>query len=73
MLPTNFEYSIKISLFNLPSESVYETQLHHKHAVKSPINLRLGHSYFGSCGQMFMVSFLTISETTSYPKIYVII
>lgn len=48
MLPTNFEYSIKISLFNLPSESVYETQLHHKHAVKSPINLRLGHSYFGS-------------------------
>lgn len=72
MLPNKCEYFIKISLFNLLSESVYGTQLHHIHAVKSTINSRLGHSDFGSRGQMFLVSFLTISKTTSYLKISVI-
>lgn len=38
MLPNKYEYFITISLFNLLSDSVYETQLHHKHAVKSPIH-----------------------------------
>lgn len=73
MLPNKCEYFIKISLFNLLSESVYGTQLHHIHAVKSTINSRLGHSDFGSRGQMFLVSFLTISKTTSYLKISFII